>query len=116
MNRLEIYYLAKDALSYMEGEGTGEMKLVGYAMGVMDTYHRFEGRDWNCYFEKATDIINLLDEMMSRNGIVEDEDLQKIFELICEKVISHHRSLCTDEEYEQWCHDVLTNYGGRGDL
>ena len=118
MNRLENYYLAKDALSYMEGMGTGECKLVAYANGVMDMFLFTGGKIAEGYpdLEKATDIIDLLDEMMSRNGIVEDEDLQNAFDLICWKTIKHHKSLCTPEEFEQWYHDVLTNYGGRGDL
>ena len=116
MNRLENYYLAKDALSYMEGMATGEAILVGHAMGVMEMFSYTRGIKQRCSFKNAVDIIELLDEMMSRNGIVEDEHLQMAFDLICEKVIDHMKSLCTPEEFEQWCSDVLTNWGGRGDL
>ena len=111
MNRLENYYLAKDALSYMEGMGTGEKEIVKFVTEVMDEFSG-PGPD----YLNANEVIDLLDEIIGSVGIVEDPYLQQAFDLICEKAIEHHKSLCTPEEFEQWYHDVLTNYGGRGDL
>ena len=104
LDRITAYKMAKKALELIWKDDTLDEWIALYANGVMDMVNPDLKRE-NCDIAYASDVDDLLDEMMSQYGsaLVEDEVLNRAFDLICWKCIDIIQdTILEDEEYQRW--------------
>ena len=102
MDRLTKFKMAESALYIASNDDTLDSWIALYANGVMDMFNP-ELVAEHTDIAYATDVIDVLYEMKSSVGIVEDEMLQRAFDLICDKAINMLRdTVFDDDEYMRW--------------
>ena len=104
LDRITAYKMAQKALELIWKDETLDEWIALYANGVMDMVNPDLKRE-HCDIAYASDVSDLLDEMMSQYGgaLIEDEVLNRAFDLICWKCVSIIQdTILEDEEYQGW--------------
>ena len=109
MDRLTKFKMAENALYIASNDDTLDSWIALYANGVMDMYNPELVAEHND-IAYAVDVFDVLYEMKSSVGIVEDEMLQRAFDLICDKAIHMLRgTVFDDDEYMEWFNKTMAN-------
>lgn len=115
MDRLTRYEMARSALHIIfnaYNDETLNYWIALYANGIMDMFNP-ELADEHDDIADAMDVLDTLNEMKSSTGIVEDEMLQRAFDLICNKAINILRNTVLDEdEYQRWYEKIKKEVQG----